>query len=86
MKLHLIVQEREVEISSRAPCLYLVETAPSILRRMPGVVFREQVVSIQRLDVNDSKHSITSVHTKHTGAVKMSWGWGGMVFVYMVTH
>ena len=47
MQLQLVIQEREVEISSKAPCLHLVETAPSILRKMPRVVLREHTVGIQ---------------------------------------
>ena len=47
MKLQLVLQEREVEISSKAPCFHLVETVPSILRKMPGVVLREHTVGIQ---------------------------------------
>ena len=47
MKLQLVIQEREVEISSKAPCFHLVETVPSILRKMPGVVLREHTVGIQ---------------------------------------
>ena len=43
MQLHLVIQKREVEISSKAPCLHLVETAPSILRKMPWVVFKDRV-------------------------------------------
>ena len=46
MQLHLVIQKREVEISSKAPCLHLVETAPSILRKMPWVVLREYMVGI----------------------------------------
>ena len=44
MQLHLVIQEREVEISSKAPCIHLVETAPSILRKMPWVVLKNHTV------------------------------------------
>ena len=47
MQLHLMIQKR-VEISSKAPCLHLVETAPSILRKMPWVGLREHMVGVQR--------------------------------------
>ena len=47
MKLHLVIQEKEVELSSKTPYLHLVETTPSILRKMPWVVLREHMVSVQ---------------------------------------
>ena len=48
MQLHSVIQEREVEMSFKAPCLHLVETTPSILRKMPWVVLREHTVGVQR--------------------------------------
>ena len=47
MQLHLEIQE-EMGTSFKAPSLHLVETAPSVLRKMPSVVLREHVVGIKR--------------------------------------
>ena len=47
MQMHLVIQEREVNISSKAPCLHLVETAPSVLRKMPWIILKEHMVRIQ---------------------------------------
>ena len=41
IQLHLAIRERN---SSKAPCLHFVETAPSVLRKMPWVVLREHTV------------------------------------------
>ena len=51
MQLHLVIQqrvrqEREAGMSSKAPCLHFVETAPSVLREMPWVILREHTVSV----------------------------------------
>ena len=48
MQLHLVIEEREVEMSSKAPYLHLVETTPSISRKMPWVELREHMVGVQR--------------------------------------
>ena len=47
MQLHLVVWETEVEMSSKVPFLHLVETTPSILRKVSGVVIREHTVGVQ---------------------------------------
>lgn len=46
-----LYQEREIGISSRTSCLHFVETAPSVLRKMPAVVLMEYVVGIKVVGV-----------------------------------
>ena len=46
MRLHLVIQERKVEISSETPCLHFVETAPSVLRNMPWIMLKEYTVGM----------------------------------------
>ena len=46
MQLHLEIQEKEMGTSFKAPSLHLVETAPSVLRKMPSVMLKEHVVGI----------------------------------------
>ena len=46
MQLYLVIQKREIGISAEASCLHLVETAPSVLRKMPSVVLKEHMVGI----------------------------------------
>ena len=48
MQLHSVIQERGLETSLKSPALHLVETAPSVLRKMPWVVLREHMVSLWR--------------------------------------
>ena len=48
MQLHLVTWKREMEISSKTPCLHFIETAPSVLRKIPSVVIKEHVVGIWR--------------------------------------
>ena len=42
-----LYQEREIGMSSRTSCLHFVETAPSVLRKMPSVVVKEHMVGIK---------------------------------------
>ena len=49
MQLYLVIQKREVEISLKATCIHLVETAPSILRKMPWVVLKNHTVREKNL-------------------------------------
>ena len=46
MQLHLEIQEKEMGTSFKAPSLHLIETAPSVLRKMPSVVLKEHMVGI----------------------------------------
>ena len=46
MHLHLVTCKREMEVSSKTPCLHFIETAPSVLRKIPSVVVKEHVVGI----------------------------------------
>ena len=47
IQLDHVIKEREVKISSKSPCIHLVETTPSVLSTMPWAVFREHTVSLQ---------------------------------------
>ena len=47
MQLYMVIQEREMGHSSRIPSLHFVETAASVLRKMPLVVLKEHVVGIK---------------------------------------
>ena len=52
MQSHLVIQEREIEMAvpSKTSCLHFVETAPSVLRKLPWVVLREHTVSKLELE------------------------------------
>ena len=69
MQLQLVIQEREVQISSKAPCIHLIETAPSIIRKMPGVVLKNHTVKeLRRIWWGEGVSAgILSLEGKHKG-------------------
>jgi len=75
MQLHLVIQEREVEISSKAPCIHLVETAPSILRKMPWVVLKNHPVRELTFGGGEWRNGISARR------VLLILSWGGCVCV-----
>ena len=73
MQSHLVIQERELAVSSVIPCLHFVETAPSVLRKMPWVVLIEHAVGKRGVEGK-------------SGRRREGREWDRIVFTYMVSH